>query len=158
MTVDYSAAALAAARRYCGWVVTPPETVTLLADGPGGRVLSLPTMQLTTVTAITEDDVALDVADLRWSVNRGLVYKKSGRCWTCNAGGLEVTMTHGYATAPDFEAAVEQAATALSSAATRDEPSLKRKRIDDVEYEWFEMATTFLNTALLAPYRILPLA
>ena len=45
MTIDYDAAALAAVRRYCGWIVTPPATVTITVDGPGGRVLSLPRLR-----------------------------------------------------------------------------------------------------------------
>lgn len=156
MPVDYAAAALAAARRYCGWVVTPPETVTITVDGPGGRVLSLPTLHLTTLSAVVEDGVTLDVNDLRFSPNTGVVVKKSGGCWTSHMGAIQVTMTHGFASAPDFDAAVEQAARALSSAATRDDLALKRKKVDDVEYEWFETATHFLNESLLSAYRILP--
>lgn len=156
MAVDYAAAALAAARRYCGWVVTPPETVTVTVDGPGGRVLSLPTLQLTTLSAVVEDGVTLDVADLRVSMNTGVVVKKSGGCWTHHVGAIHVTMTHGFTTAPDFDAAVEQAASALSTAANRDDPSLKRKKVDDVEYEWFESASKFLNEPMLSAYRILP--
>ena len=155
MAVDYDAAALAAARRYCGWIVTPPATVTITVDGPGGRVLSLPSMQLTTVSAVVEDGVTLDVSDLRWSVDRAQVYKKSGAYWTHNAGAITVTMTHGYTTAPDFDAAVEQAAAALETASTRTDLALKRKKVDAVELEWFGSASSFLKDALRAPYRIL---
>ena len=155
MAVDYDAAALAAARRYCGWCVTPPETVTLTIDGSGGPVLSLPTLYLTEVTAVTEDGVALDVDDLRVS-KRGQIRKRSGAWWTSAYAAVEVSFTHGYTTAKDFDAAVEQAAAALEAAGTRTDTSLKRKKIDDVEYEWFESASSFLNVSLLAPYRILP--
>ena len=155
MPVDYDAAALAAARRYCGWCVTPPETVTITVDGPGGPVLSLPTLWLSTLSAVSENGVALDVADLYVSKSRGQVMKKSGGWWTSRPGGLSVTMTHGLTTAPDFDAAVEQAAAALEAAGTRTDTALKRKKIDDVEYEWFESASSFLNVSLLAPYRIL---
>ena len=155
MAVDYDAAALAAARRYCGWCVTPAETVTLTLDGPGGPVLSLPTLHLTSVASVTEDGVAWDVADLRVS-GRGQIRKRSGGWWTSAYASIAVTFTHGYASAPDFDAAVEQAAAALEAAGTRDDSSLKRKKIDDVEYEWFESASSYLNESLLAPYRILP--
>lgn len=158
MTVDYAAAALAAARRYCGWPVTPPVTVTITVDGPGNRTLSLKSLQLTTITAVVEDDIALDVADLRWSVDTGEVYKKSGHRWSGKPAAITVTMTHGFDAAPDFDAAVEQAATTLQTAATRPDPALKRKRVDVVEYEWFENVSRVLNTALLDAYRILPLA
>ena len=153
MAVDYDAAALAAARRYCGWCVTPPETVTLTIDGSGGPVLSLPTLYLTAVTAVTEDGVALDVDDLRVS-KRGQIRKRSGAWWTSAYAAVEVTFTHGYTSAPDFDVAGAQAAAALEG--SRDDSSLKRKKIDDVEYEWFAAATSALNEALLAPYRILP--
>lgn len=156
MAVDYEDAALAAARRYCGWCVTPPETVTITVDGPGGRVLSLPTLHLTTLSAVSENGVALNVSDLLVSVDRGQVVKKSGACWTSNPGGISVTMTHGLTTAPDFDAAVEQAATALAAAGTRTDTALKRKKVDDVEHEWFESASSFLNESLLSSFRILP--
>lgn len=155
MAVDYSAAALAAARRYCGWVVTPPETVTITVDGPGGRDLSLPTLHLSALTVVVEDGVTLDVADFAVSVNTGIVRKRFG-CWTSKLGGIQVTMTHGFAAAPDFDAAVEQTAKALAAAGTRADMSLKRKKVDDVEYEWFETASHFLNESLLSAYRILP--
>lgn len=158
MPVDYAAAALAAARRYCGWPVTPPEEgVTVTVDGPGGPVLSLPSLYVTAVSAVVEDDVELDVADLLVS-STGVVRKRSGACWTSAYAGVVVTMTHGFAAAPDFDAAVEQAAAALEAAAGRDDPALKREKVVDVEYEWFGdgAVSQFLNTSLLAPYRILP--
>lgn len=155
MPIDYAVAALAAARRYCGWVVTPPvEGVTVTVEGRGGTVLSVPSLYVTEVTAVVEDGVTLDLDTLRVSQD-GTIRKVSGY-WT-STGTVAVTMTHGYATAPDFDAAVEQAATALTTAATREDPALKRKKVDDVEYEWTETASSqFLNEALLAPYRILP--
>lgn len=153
--VDYTAAAEAAARRYCGWVVTPPETVTVTVDGPGGRVLSLKTLQLTGVSGVLENGVPVDVDGLVVITDRGELVKKSG-CWVRGYGAIQVTMTHGFTDAPDFDAAVEQAAASLQTVGTRADATLKRKKIDDVEYEWFESATHFLNESLLAPYRILP--
>lgn len=163
MTVNYAAAALAAARRYCGWVVTPPETVTVTVDGPGGRALSLKSLHLTAITAVIEDDITLDVADLRFSRDTGEVYKKSGRRWSHHPGAITVSFTHGYTTAPDFDAAVEQAALALTVSAGRDDPAVTRKRVDDVEYDWSVSllqggALSGSAKALLDAYRILPLA
>lgn len=51
-------AALVAARRYCGWVVTPVVTddaITL--DGPGSRILVLPTRKLVTLTSVSEREI-----------------------------------------------------------------------------------------------------
>lgn len=153
MAVDYADAALAAARRYCGWIVTPPETVTVTVDGPGRRPVLLRSLHVTNIVSVVEDGVTLDVADLRWS-ETGAVHKKHG-FWTCKPASIAVRFTHGYDEAPDFDAAVEQAAHTLSVATIRDDPAMKRKRIDDVDYEWYGNVTRVLNTGLLDPYRIL---
>lgn len=100
------AAALAAARRYCGWHVTPVSTdETVVLDGTGLRILMLPTLALQSVTSILEDDVTVELTDVRTS-KRGLITKTNGALWTDKLGGIEVEFTHGYAEAPDFESAV----------------------------------------------------
>ena len=156
MPVNYAAAALAAAQRYCGWIVTPPATVTVTLDGPGGRVLSLPSLYVTDVSSVVEDGVDLDVSDLLVSPT-GLVRKKSGACWSSDLAAIEVTMTHGFDSAPDFDAAVEQAAAAMLSRADM-HPALTSHRVDDVEDQWSAtlLQAGALSTSLLAPYRILP--
>lgn len=98
--------AVAAARRYCGWHVTPVRTgdaITL--DGPGSGLLVLPTLRLTELTSVTEDGVAVDLTTMAWSA-RGLVRKKSGMRWSDQFGSIEVEMSHGFAEAPDWQAAV----------------------------------------------------
>lgn len=99
------AAGLKAAQRYCGWHVTPERVDVLTLDGPGGRLLRLPTLRLVELTAISENGVALDVDELCVSP-LGMVSKKYGGCWASNFGAIEVTMTHGFDDAPDFDAAV----------------------------------------------------
>lgn len=99
-------AALAAARNYCRWHVTPAlsaQSITL--DGPGTSVLVLPTLKLTAVDAVTEDGTELDTDTLEWS-SRGLLAKASGLAWTSKLGGITVTIDHGYDAAPDFESVV----------------------------------------------------
>lgn len=96
---------LGAARRWCGWHVSPLlQGDEVEVDGPGGRLLVLPTLWLAELTAVVEDGVTLDVADLEVS-KRGLVRKKSGS-WTERFGGITVTMNHGFDDAPAFNAAV----------------------------------------------------
>lgn len=159
MAVDVEDAALAVAQRYCGWPVQLVTNDDVVLDGPGGKTLSLPTLHLVELTAVTEDGVALDLADLRWS-KLGLVRKRGFGWWSCGLGAIEVTMTHGYTDAPDFDYAVEQIAAAMVAAGLRDDPALLGKRVDDVEYNW---SVTLLQQtgvspaveALLAPYRIL---
>lgn len=156
MPIDYSAAALAAARQHCGWPVTPPVTDDVATvDGGGGRVLSLPTLHLTAVSEVVEDGVELDLAGIRWN-SRGELRKRNGMPWL---GDVEVTFSHGYASAPDFDAAVEQAAKALSAHAARKDPALTAMKVDDVEKQWsvtLLAADALLNKTLLGPYRILP--
>ena len=99
-------AALAAARHYCGWHVTPvltDQTVTL--DGPDAHLLVLPTLNMTELSEVDEDGEELDLADLNWSA-RGLIAKRSGHWWTPMFGAITVIFSHGYATAPDFESVV----------------------------------------------------
>lgn len=97
---------LGAARRYCGWPVTPvhaDDVVTL--DGPGTRLLALPTLALGELKEVVEDGVTLDLAGLDVSP-RGLVCKKSGALWSARLGAITVKMTHGYTDAPDWQSAV----------------------------------------------------
>lgn len=105
-TTALLARGLAAARRFCGWHVTPlqgDDVVTI--DGPGGRLLVLPTLQLAQLKEVTEDGSAIAVSDLYVSA-RGLVHKKSGGCWSRHFGAITVKMDHGFDDAPDFQAAV----------------------------------------------------
>lgn len=105
MTERLLAEWLGAARRWCGWHVTPelPSDV-IEVDGPGGRLLVLPTLHLSTLHEVVENGVPVDVAGLEVS-RRGLVRKAAG-FWTDRFGGITVTMTHGFAEAPAFNAAV----------------------------------------------------
>lgn len=99
-------AALAAAQRYCGWHVTPVLTnVTVTLDGTGDSTIVLPTLMMTQLVSVSEDGVALDLADLNWS-QRGLIIKRSGLRWSEMFSSVAVTMSHGYASAPDFESVV----------------------------------------------------
>lgn len=160
-------AALAAARRYCGWSVTPViEDAELVADGPGGRVLSLPTLNLITVTAVTEEGVALDVTKLDVSRRKGTVKKHSNWVsWSGRDGVIAVTMTHGFTEteAADWRRAVLRLVDIMSLepvtvGAERESPEMKRKRIDDVDYEWYDKLITTNDqlSALFSSYRILP--
>lgn len=133
-------AALAAARRYCGWCVTPVETVTVTVDGPGGRVLSLPTRNLLQVHAVTENGVDLDVETLFVSQVKGTVTKRCGM-WTSRDGGISVDMEHGYEEAPDFDRAVLTLADAMSKTSQRD-TDMVRKKVGEVEYQWSDRIST----------------
>lgn len=112
---------LAAARRYCGWHVTPERDDELTLDGQGGRLLRLPTLRLVELTKVVENGVILDVAELHVSP-LGMVTKRSGGCWAHNLGAITVEMTHGFADAPDFDGVVLSAVDRASFAATGGRP------------------------------------
>lgn len=163
-------AALAAARRYCGWHVSPVRTGDVVeVDGPGhtSAVLSLPTLHLLDVTDIVEDGVDVNVArDVYWS-RTGNVYKRGwARGWT--PGPVVVTITHGYteAEAADWRRAVLRLVDQMSlepfEAGTRPSSDVVRVRekVDDVETEIQYGATLIADSdrlsALFAQFRILP--
>ncbi|MEX0687700.1 MAG: hypothetical protein WD072_03410 [Pirellulales bacterium] len=105
-TARQLAAAVAAARNYCGWHVTPVISgQQVILDGPGTYLLSLPTLKLTALTTVVENDIELNLNDLNWSA-RGLIQRRDGHYWTTLFGAISVTFSHGYASAPDFESAV----------------------------------------------------
>lgn len=120
-TRDALVAALAAARRFCRWHVTPVKTndaITL--DGPNSPLLSLPTQQMTALTTVVERPVGLSVAPvtidpslLDWSAD-GKVRKVTGVRWTSRYRGIDVTYTHGFDHAEDFQRAVLSYADRLS--------------------------------------------
>ena len=151
--------ALVAARRFCGWHVSPVKAETIVLDGTGGRTLSLPTLNLLSVTAATDADTVLDPIKLDRSQRRGTLTKRYGR-WTHRDGAVSVTITHGFTEteASDWRRAVLAMVDAWSQPTLRDSGDLKRKKVDDVEYEWFEsvLSTDAELAARLAQFRILP--
>jgi hypothetical protein len=156
-------AALAAARRFVGWQVSPVQTgQQLTLDGPGSRILQLPTRNLLALTAVTEDGTDLDTATLNWSAT-GSVRKQSCLWWTDKYRGIEVTMDHGFTEteAADWRQAIlamvdEMSLLPATPAMTRSGTDLVRKRIDDVEYQWSGAAHNALYSveSILAGYQL----
>lgn len=90
-------AAVSAIRGYCGWHIAPVVTETVNVDGSGGGLILLPTLRLLDVTAVTNHGLAVDQADVHWSV-RGTVRGPSA--WSmARYGDVTMTIQHGY---PDF--------------------------------------------------------
>lgn len=153
-TAKLLAAGLSVVRQFCGWHVTPPRTdVDVELDGPGGRLLALPTLKLIELTALTEDGKALDIADLYVS-QRGLVRKKSDGCWSPHYGAIKVSMQHGLASAGDFNAAVLSVVDRMSMASTGGQP------IAVGPFKWAEdkavarSAFTAVELSILEQYRL----
>jgi hypothetical protein len=141
-TATLLGAALAGLRRYCGWHVTPVVTGHVVRlDGPGAAVLTLPTLQLADLTALTEngEDVlaeavwvpAVDGQAKRAQVGRTSCY------WPQGLGAISATMTHGFTEedAADWRLAAMKAVERMS-AGGRDDPALLRKKVVEVEYQW----------------------
>lgn len=153
-------AALAGARRRCGWVVTPAKTETLYLDGPGTRNLSLPTMNLTALNTCTENNIALDVTKLAWS-RQGIVRKAFGAGytgrWSSQLGAIQINITHGYSVedAADWRMAV---LAAIDLFLQNIGPQLQIYRVDDVIRQWYKSATTSFDAGSLGPYTLMGVA
>lgn len=150
-------AALAAARNFCGgWHVAPERTETLTLDGPGTAVLSLPSRNIVSITSITDAGVAVPIDSVDVSKRLGLIEKQSCALWSRRYGSIVIALTHGFSgeSAADFEHAVLSAAEQMS-AKHRRSTDMKRARIDDVEYEWYQEAQRLLDHSLLAPYQLI---
>lgn len=144
---------LRAARQFCGWHVTPEQpSGVLILDGPGGRLLRLPTLRLAEplTLSITEDGTMLDVAALEVS-RSGLVRKSS---WTSKLGAIEAEMTHGFADAEDFDAAVLSWIDRASLAPTGGRPRAVGPFQYDTESISPGTAFTESERALLEHYRL----
>jgi len=114
--------ATAGIRRYCGWHVAPKVTETLRFDGPGGNLLLLPSLRVVAVSSVTVRGVELDEDAFEWS-EKGML-RRLGGCWPTRFRSVEVTLEHGFETAPDLVQIVQQVvANAISSpmGATREQ-------------------------------------
>lgn len=90
-------------RGYCEWHIAPSRTETVRVEGGGGRVLLLPSLHVTAIASVVDED-GNAITDYRW--RRNGVLRRSA-CWSdCLA--YDVTFTHGHATVPpDVSAAVQ---------------------------------------------------
>lgn len=154
-------AVLAAARRYCGWHVSPVQQQEVQLNGPGGWRLFVRTKHVVSLDDVTEDGEELEIGTdvVADPETPGMIVRKTGR-WSCEPASISVTFTHGYteAEAADWRQAVLGMVKLRLTASTRDSGDLKRKRVDDVEYEWFESLVSSDRelAAKFAQFRILP--
>ncbi|WP_099024322.1 hypothetical protein [Mycolicibacterium palauense] len=162
------AAALAAARAYCGWHVSPVRTDTLVLDGPGGRLLSVPTLKVDGEPTVAEDGRPVAA---RWSARKpGCARKPNGGTWSGEFGAIEVTLSHGFdeVAAADWRDAicsmVEEMAlrSKVDKATGRSARDLTSKKVDDIELNWADLRraadrAVFGVAATLDRYRLIPL-
>lgn len=162
--------ALATARRYAGWHVSPVILGDeVILDGPDSRILWLPTKKLVELNSIEEDEVVLVLTTLRWSAtlpdSQVRVRKKSDGFWSCNYQAITVDMDHGYTEeeAADWRQAILTMVDQMASVQLGvSEIGLVRKRVDDVEYQWDSAMSLAAQQALtsveylLNCYRLAP--
>jgi hypothetical protein len=170
------AAALGAARRHCGWHVNPvvaDDSVTL--DGPGSRILNLPTRKLVDLTSLVEDGRVVPLDAIGWSaggppgaLSRPIsVRKKSGGWWKAYYQCITVVMTHGYTDdeAADWRYAVLSMVDQMGQlqVSGRGEGDLLSKKVDDVTYRWADPyaaaaeSSLYSVNSLLCTYALPPL-
>ena len=96
----------AVVRGYCGWHVAPVVTQTVTLVGSRNPLLALPSLNVTAVSSVTVDGVAVDVDAYTWSAI-GVLRRVD--CWwngfastTGGQSAVEVTFTHGYDSVPDL--------------------------------------------------------
>lgn len=113
---------------YCGWDPTEAVTeTTVQLDGNGTRLLTLPSLYVTGVAAVTITDRwgtvhALTVGpgdtDVGWSQNGCLTYKgcEFGGAWPIDQQNVTVTYSGGYESTPDdLDAALAKLSSRLST-------------------------------------------
>lgn len=162
-TTRMLSAALAVARRHCGWHVSPvAEDAQITLDGPGGRKLYLPTQKITAISEVTESGVTVDDSHYVASAGvPGLVVRTVGR-WTTALAAISVTLDHGFTEeeAADWRHAVLSMVDEMSKSGSTGDGPLVRKKIDDVEYQWsYQTAAEsalWSSRMVLDSYQLLP--
>lgn len=154
--------ALAAVRSYCGWHIAPSQTDDLVLDGSGLPVLALPTLHLTGVADVVDDETELDPDDddYRWSESGYLV--KACGSWSCQLRSVTLTITHGYPILPDEIRAVVMAAASRSQSAPDGAQSLQagpfsRTMGRNADGSTGGVVLSELEKAVLDRYRLPPL-
>jgi hypothetical protein len=107
--------------------VAPVIDDTQVLDGPGSRLLVLPTLHLTAVTAVavrwgSQMITWAEDQDFDWSENGELFALR--RCWPWRFRSVTVGFTHGFESAADVVQVIQQVvANAISSpmGATREQ-------------------------------------
>ena len=136
------AAALAAARSYCGWHIAPSVTETLTLY-PVGGVLILPTLHATAVVVTTADGTVVPAEDYELTPShisfRGTWY---------GTGAVTVTLTHGHAELPaDLKSAI------LGNAHSGSFVDGRLKSAGPFSYEFSDADS---STSVLDHYRLAP--
>lgn len=161
------AAALAVARRYCGWHVSPVRLADpMTIDGPDSRILILPTRKLAVPInlVITEDGTLLNSDTFKPSAGNGPglsrplgVRKNSGGYWSADYGAIEIVMDHGYTEteAADWRQGIcamvdQMSLIPVNAGMGASSLGLRTKEVDDVQYQWATNYTAMAEDVLFS--------
>jgi len=95
------AEAAAAIRNYTHQYLELVEDEAITLDSRGGARIFLPELPVVEVSAVVEDDTALDVDDDYKLGQHGILHRVGGAKWAKGIQIIAVTYSHGYATLPD---------------------------------------------------------
>ena len=153
-------AASAVIRDYCGWVIGPLIEETLYLEGPDSGVLSLPTLNLVQLVALSQNGTAVSLDDVR-ATRGGIVRARTP--FVDRYGTIVATIRHGLdpVPAPIVDLTLQMAARALGSPL-----GVVREQSLVANVTWSTTAagvaggTVILEheRAVLAPYRIVGIA
>ena len=149
------AAAQGAVRGYCGWHVAPSVEQTVTLDGPGTKVLGLPTLHLTAVTAVEDVDTTangetVDLTTLQWS-EAGYLLRDC--CWTSKLRGVTVTFTHGFDPVPPE---VQTVVLDLAETIKAGMGGATRTQVGAVSVQYAAEQMTTMHRLVLDRYRLPP--
>jgi len=131
-------AALARARRYCHWHVYPVKTETFTLDGDGSERISIPTLNVVVVLAVTVNGESVDVSEIQRPAHSPWVFIRNAR-WPRGYRNVTITVSHGYtaAEAPDFrEAVLRMVDASFAIAENEGRGALISRQVDDATDKW----------------------
>lgn len=91
-----------AVRDYCGWRVAKIATETVTVASRGGHSLFLPTLNIVSISQVTENGEHIaEPDDFDWDES-GILYRggRGRRSWYRGRRAVQVTLTHGYEKCP----------------------------------------------------------
>lgn len=138
--------ATAEVRRYCGWHIAPALTEPVTVDGSGGLFLSLPSLHVTNVTAVTEDGLLRDPSTYEWS-EQGQLW--AAYPWSGHFRGVTVDMTHGFSDVPEDVRAIVMA---VASRAQLSPDGVVRRQVGAVSESYSQTGFNVAGGVSLMPH------
>ncbi|OXM99881.1 hypothetical protein [Bifidobacterium vansinderenii] len=84
-----------AVRRHCGWHVAPVLQCEWIGQGDGSRIIRLPALEITGITAASDNGEQLRTGDIEWRSD-GLVKRLNFTRWSRRWGSVTIDYTAGF--------------------------------------------------------------